>query len=406
MPEDRDQSQPAGRPTGRERVYVTGLGPVCAFGLGVDAFAGGFWAHVDPVRQLASGGVAPPHPTVRTVPDFDLTDYIEAERTYLDAHSRFALAAGSLAFACASAEPEISDPARSGLATATVFGNMASLEVFHRAVKQKGMRLASPILFPHCYPNTTNSLLCIEFNLRGYNLNFCGDSLCGARTVLAGREAVRCGLADLMLVGGCDALGERLIGLLQQERSGEGPLTLSDGAGFLVLENERSIERRRSTPFSEVVSLASAATGLPGAPQEGGEQERIVQAIRRAITSALDEAGLWEGDIGAVFLATSRDGDDTVSRAGALALSGFSQLPTFSPDAIAGAAFAAAFPLHCIAASLIVNRGVLPAPPKLQNVKKGVELWLEQAPSPMLGDAALVLGWSAHGAMAAILKGC
>ena len=43
---------------------------------------------------------------------------------------------------------------------------------------------------------------------------------------------------------------------------------------------------------------------------------------------------------------------------------------------------------------------------KLEKVEKGVELWLEQGPSPMLGEAALVLDWSAHGVVAAILKAC
>ncbi len=403
MARTHGKMRPADARSAAGHVYVTGAGPVCALGLGVDAFASGFWGARARGQQLARRGGRRPRDAVRRVPDFDLSDYVESKRPYLDAHSRFAFAAVSLALASSSPVPRVAEPSRSGLALGTLFGNMASQEAFQRLVRQKGMRLASPMLFPHCYPNTTNSLLCIEFALRGYNQNFCGDSLCGARTLQAGHGAVRAGLADLMVVGGCDALTEPLLRALRQESAGPEAPALSEGAGFLVLENEHSVNQRDSTPICELASVVSGGTGVVGRAAGEHDEERIAGAVRSAIAGALAQAHLWEGDVGAVFIAVRHEGDDLVSRAGAQGRRGFSQLPTFHPNAV-GRAFAATFPLQCTAAALLVNEGRLPRAPKLQRVEKGVELWVEQVPSSLLGDAALVLGWSAHSVVAAILK--
>ena len=384
-----------------QRVYVTGLGPVCAAGMGIDAFALAFWERPGELSRAAGREAGA---GMRRVPDFQLSDYIQSVRPYLDRHSELALASASLALACASPAPEIRDPARSGLATGTVFGNMASQEAFHRVVRQKGVRLASPMLFPHCYPNAANSLLSIEFGLRGWNQNFCGDSLCGAKSLQAGHDALMGGVADLMLAGACDVPGERLLGALPAT-DGDERAPVGEGACFLVLENERSAAQRNSAPICELAAVTTLGTGVAGAPDGEQDERRIAEAVESAISRALASCGLWEGDLGAVFAAPSVWAGRTSCRAVARAQHASSQVvPSFSPGAFPGHAFAATFPLQCAAAALAVSQGALPAPPRLETVKKGVEIWLERRPSPMLGRAALVLGWSAHQVAVAILR--
>jgi 3-oxoacyl-(acyl-carrier-protein) synthase len=385
---------------GGERVYVTGLGLACALGFGAQALAKALWEETD---RREDQGVVPA--SAARVPEFDMADYVETVRTYLDPHSRFALAAASLALASYGPDGNVADQARSGLSLGTVFGNAASSEVFQRGMREKGVRLASPVLFPHCYANTSNSLVCIEFGLRGYNQNFCGDPLCGAKALQAGNLAVRAGLADLMLAGGVEAFSKLLLDALSAEDAAPDALPPGEGACFLVLESERSVAQRRSTPICELASVTSCGTGVVGPLVRQEDEEHIAGAISSAIGRALKDAGLWEGSLGAIFLAGTRaSADDPVSRAGDIALSGFSQLPAFVPPREVGNTYAAAFALQCTAAALVTGESALPAPPKLEGVKGGVELWVEQVPSGLLGEAVLVLDWSHRHVVAAVLK--
>ncbi len=393
----------ASQESSAERVYITGLGPVCSLGVGIEAFAGALWERPYRVRELAAASGQERPVSVRRVPAFDLNNYVKSKRSYVDPHSAFALAAGSLALASSRGQAREIPPGTGGLAMGTVFGNTASQEIFQQGVRLKGVRLASPVLFQHCYPNTTNSLLCIEFGLRGYNQNFCGDSLCGAQALQAAWEAIRDGLADLMLVGGCDALGDRLSAALRREYGADG-LVLGEGACFIVLENQRSVRRRDSTPVCEVVSVASAGTGLPGPPRSAEAEGQIAAATRLAISRALAQAGLWEGDLGIVFLAMPWQSQDLLCRAALPTLSSLSQVPTFAAQEVGGYAFAATFLLQCAAAVIFLNQRAVPSPLKLEGVEKGVELWVEQPPTSVLGTAALLLAWSAHSVVAAILK--
>jgi len=383
------------------RVYVTGLGPVCAAGVGLEAFATYLWSRLDGLREIAGAG-SPPGAGGQ-VPQFELSEFVEARHSYLDGHTRLALAAASLALSSARAGGGATDPPRSGLALGTMFGNASTQAHFHRLVREKGVRLASPVLFPHTYPNTTNSVLCIQFALRGYNQNFCGDALCGAKAIQAGAWAVRGGLADMMLAGGCEAPGERLRAM-PGEGTEQAPAH-GEGACLLALEGEGSMRRRGANPLCELKSVVSRGTGLDHAPS-GSEEQALCHAIQAAVCAALAEAGLWEGDIGVLLLASSAGAETPLSRAGALALEGFSQVSTIGPDAVGGPAGAATFALMCAAAALVLEHGALPTPPRLQKVERGVELWVERAPSPLLGDAALVLGWTARNVVAAILKAC
>jgi len=386
---------------GADRVYVTGLGCVCPLGFGADALAGAFWSGPDDIA--ASGTERDEQHTACRVPELEMGDFIETTRPYLDTHSRFSLAAVSLALASAGIESDELDPARSGLASATVFGNVGSQEKFHHLVREKGVRLASPVLFPHCYPNTTNSLLAIEFGLRGYNQNVCGDCVCGAKSVQIGDAALRDGLADMMAVGGCDALTDALIERLSQGTPESDSLLPGEGASYLVLESRDAIRAREAVPICELACVISRGTGVVGPPSDADEG-RIAKAILDTVHEALREVGLWEGDLGAVFLTDPCDGDSLRPRAVKQALSSFSQLPTFTPLAAMGQTFAAAFPFQCMSAALVLHQGALPSPPRLEKVHKGVELWIEQTPAGLLGNAALVLGWSSRHVVAAVLK--
>ena len=155
----------------------------------------------------------------------------------------------------------------------------------------------------------------------------------------------------------------------------------------------------------ELSCLVSRGTGLSRVPSGAGDEASIAEAVSAAIAAALEEAGMWEGDVGVVFLAAGTGAGDPVSGVAERALSAFSQLPTISLYDVLGETFAARFPFECAGAALVLSKGSMPPSPRLERVQDGVEFWVEKPSLSLLGNAALVVGWSFHSVVAVIFKG-
>jgi len=325
----------------QELILISGLGPVTCLGPGLDRLA----ERVEDA-PVARGlhGAGQVVPKLCTVPEFDLEDYIETRRPYLDPHTRCSLAACALALDNARVEQDEVDPARCGLCLGTVFGNVETQGMFQQMVTQKGMRLGSPVLFSHSYPNSTASVLSIEFALKGYQQNFCGDLLCGAQALEAALLALRAGRADVVLAGGADVPGR---GLLERLARGlpDGAPPPGQGASFLLLETQGSVERREGFAFCELGSVVCLGPGTEGSA--GSLAERLEEAVDRA----MHEAEVWDGDVGAVFLCSGAVLSAEAAEAERRLVSRFSQVPLLTMKAFAGETFAAGFPLECTAAA-------------------------------------------------------
>jgi 3-oxoacyl-[acyl-carrier-protein] synthase II len=329
--------------------------------------------------------------------DFDLQDFIESKKPYLDPHSKSALAAAALTFESASIAWDEVDHDRIGLSYGTMLGNPDTMKRFQDMVNEKGMRLASPVLFGHTYPNTTSSLIAIEYGLRGYNQNFCGGPLCGAQALAAALSALRQGRADMMLAGGGDVIS--LDRLKTVTEAGKDEPMPAQGVGLVLLETRESAEVREGFAFCELASVVCLA-GTSAGPAEG-----LCQALEAAVQQAMEEAGIWEGDIGVVFTCGAPTGMPGAKQAQDAVLSEFAEVPTVSSKAYVGDTFAGSFPLEVIAAADVLNSGIMPPRLSFANKRKGVEFWVEEQPEPLMGHAALVIGCTSESVAACVLRG-
>ena len=377
---------------GSARVLVSGLGPLTRFGAGLDELDGGVTEAS--FTQQRKGGPAPVA-TVGLIPAFDIQDFVETRHTYLDPHTKCCLAAAALALDNAAVVADEVDPLRCGLSLGTMFANIETQGVFQHLIDQKGARLASPILFAHSYPNATASLMAIEFALRGYSQNFCGGRLCGAQAVESAVLALRSGGADLVLAGGADVPPRDVLDRLHGA-AGEGGPAPSQGAGFMVLETQDSVERREGYAFCELCSVACEGAGGEG-PDE------LAEALRRAVGRVLDEAGLWEGEVG-VLAVGSHPREKVAHEAKQIFLAPYSQVPRCELRSAVGETFGAAFPLEITWAALIVSSGSLPSKVTFQGTRRGVEFWLERRQEPLMGEAGLVVDCEPGLAAAALVR--
>jgi 3-oxoacyl-[acyl-carrier-protein] synthase II len=376
-----------------DRVFISGMGVLTSLADNVEDLAH-ILAERDVVRRTENAPRAGPA-QLALLPAFDLADFLETQRPYLDTQSRCALAAGAMALDSAAVEPDEVDPLRCGLYYANALGNLDTLATFRQAVEQKGMRLASPVLFSHAYPNSTASLLSIEFALAGVNHSFCGGVLCGAEALQGALMALDAGQADLILAGGADAIAPELLDRLWGHSQDE--LPPAQAAALLVLETQDSVERREGYAFCELASVVCMGTRCDKSAAG------IASALEAAIDAAIAEAGLWDGDVGLIWRCGAPARTSAAAEAMEIALRRFSQVPKSGSGPFVGNTFAAAFPLECALAAEALSADRVPADVALWSEKGGVQVWVEGRPEPMLGAAALVVGCSPETVAAAVL---
>jgi 3-oxoacyl-[acyl-carrier-protein] synthase II len=334
--------------------------------------------------------------SVGVVPDFSIGDFAETRWDYLDPQARCALAAGVMALDSAAVQRDDVEPARRGLSFATMLGALETQALLLETMDEQATGSGSAELFRQSCPSSTSSALAAEFALRGLHLNFCGGLLCGAQALEAAAVAIRSGEADLMLAGGADVLGARLLDRLRGSMSADGPAP-AQGASLLVLESQDSVEAREGYAFCELGAAVCVSTEGQGIPALG-------RSLEEALARAMHEACIWEGDIGVICASGAGTHHTIAARAEAKLLERFSQVPRHGAKRFVGETFAAGFPLDCTMAADVLNSGF--ARPKItfHGSSQGVETWVERQPEPLLGTAALVIGCTDDLAAAAILR--
>lgn len=375
---------------------VAGAAPITQLGMGMGNMTDGVTAHLM-LRDTEAEGIVVREPGTGLIAEFDLADYISSKKPYLDPQSKCALASAAIAVDSASIVWDEVDTDRCGVSYASALGNLDTLTMFQNMVSEKGLRLASPVLFGHTYPNTTASLLAIEFGLRGFHQNFCGGRLCGAQALEAAFMALRAGRADMMLAGGGDVVRPETLRRLQARCEPDDPIP-AQGMGLLLLETQKSAERREGFAYCELGSVV--CYGTAGARSA----DDIAAALDDAVQHAMDEAEIWEGDVGILYICRSGSESPAAAQAEAMVLSAFSEVPTNSAKYFTGETFGASYPLEIIAAADVLNNGMLPPKVSFSTESRGVEFWVEERPEPLMGHAALVVGCSDELVAATVLR--
>ncbi len=244
----------------QNRIAITGVGAVSGLGVGVE-----------PLVEALRAGDAPEADLLEA--EYEPEDLRESSKTYMDPCSDHALAACYLAVRDAGlgwdgAEHPRFDSERLGAAIGTAYGTLESMLNMTGRVQQKGLRFGSPMIFTHAFINTPSALIAIEYELQGPNMTHSLGDASSAAALAYALKMMRMGRADLMLVGGCEALSDPLVAAMD-ERGFEG--ALGEGAGILVLETEEHAADRGADPLAELTGAASLAP----CSDEAGERALI-----------------------------------------------------------------------------------------------------------------------------------
>ena len=383
------------------RLFVTGFGPVCAIGVGADAFTDAVRAAQCGIGEVTGFDVPEDGPQLAAeAAEYDVEPLLRSPKNYLDRNSQVAFGAVELALRHADLTIETALAERTALCAGSAFGNLETLELFNRNLMEKGPRLVPPFLFQHTYPNTTISLLSIEYGITGGHAQFCSGAAAGLMALASAAQMVRCGKADAALAGGMDALSrpafmmwERLGRLSMPPDEGCRPFAssrngtvLGEGAAFLLLESGPHAKERSAAPLAELVGV-----GVAGDPAE-------------AMRSALQDAAMASSEVGLVFGSANGEVEPDRGEAEAIrAVFGDSACPPLvCLKSVIGETVGASGPLALCAAVAALQTGFVPPPPAAPQPEFP---WIRGASQPPQNEAVLVNAFdSAGGCVSVVLR--
>lgn len=380
--------------TASRRVVVTGIGVVSPLGdrpAALHAALARGESGLRPVTLFDTEGLGPGRDSLRhagEVPDFDPGSYLgKVNLRPVDRTARLVIVAAHLAFEASGWTAEMRQESDVGLVLGTMFGSVHTISAFDRRALVAGPKYAKPFEFANSVINAAAGQTAIWHDLRGLNSTVAGGTAAGLQALGYATEAIRTGRVDAVLAGGADELCfESLYGFHQTGRlcaeGDDGPegcvpfdarrngFALGEGAGLLMLEEARSAEARGARVLAEISGHGNCYDC------SRGQDDRSVDAVRRAIALALDDAGVSAGEIDAVSAAASGSvlGDRHEALGLAAAFAGVEPPPTTAVKSMLGETLGASGAFATIALLESMRAGVLPGIRGLEQPEPGLSL--------------------------------
>lgn len=272
-------------------VCITGIGVVSAIGMSVEENLNALCegrTGIEPLRYL-QGTKALLAGEVKASND-DLRKALNVGTEYVSRTSLLGLQAAREAWG----DNKRSGVIRTGIISATSVGGMDRSEVFYKDYLAQN-NPDYKLLTTHDSGSTTERIA-KELGITGYINTLSTACSSGVNAIMLGARLILQGTLDRVLVGGSDALsgftidGFRSLMIyddqwcrpFDESRAG---LNLGEGAGFLLLEGEKSLELTGNTPICNVSGWANAADAYhqtASSPDGKGATLAIENAIRRA----------------------------------------------------------------------------------------------------------------------------
>ncbi len=366
------------RPTPNRRVVVTGLGWVTSLGDSVDA-----------VFQNLLDGVS----GIRPITRFDTSEYSTRfggqipddwkpahlgprDQKRIDRFAQYALNASIDAVNDAGIDFAKEDPWRCGAIVGTGIGGIEEFEYGHRKLMEKGPSRLSPFMVPKLMCNAGSGNVSIHFGIKGPNAAVASACASAAHAIGEAAEAVRHGVADVMITGGSEAaltplgLGCFIALRALSERNDDPALAsrpfdkdrdgfvLAEGAGIVVLEDYDHAKARGARIYAEFLGYGQTADGTHiTAPDEQG------RGAARAMENALRDAQRNPEDVSYVNAhgTSTQLGDQAETRAIKLVLnSRAKQIPVSSTKSMTGHPLGAAGGIEAVVIAKSIETGNIP----------------------------------------------
>jgi len=311
------------------------------------------------------------------VKGFEPANYMSRKDAHrMDRFAQLAVAASLEAVEQARLEINSSNQHDIGVLIGSGIGGLTTLFEQARVLIEKGPQRVSPFLVPMMIANMASAQVSIALHAKGPN--FCTTSACssGSDAIGAGCELIKHGDAEVMIVGGSDAiinpLGVAAFNALKalSTRNSEPQLAsrpfdaerdgfvIGEGAAVLVLESLAHAQKRGASILAEILSYGATGDSYHiTQPIENGEG--AIKAIQRA----LKKAGITPSEVDYINAhGTSTPINDlTETKAIKAAFGDYAyRIPVSSTKSMTGHLIGCAGAAEAVICVLVVQHGVIP----------------------------------------------
>ncbi|ABK99358.1 beta-ketoacyl-ACP synthase II [Pelobacter propionicus] len=289
------------------RVVITGVGTVSSLGTGNsanwDALTSGTCG-IGPITRFDASDI--PVKIAGEVKGFNAEDFFDKkEAKKMDLFIQYAMAAAQFAMTDSGLVVNEENAERVGVLVGSGLGGLPTIEKYHIAMMEGGVKKISPFFIPMLLINLAPGMISIKYGAKGPNISSVSACATGTHSIGDAFHIIKRGDADAMIAGGTEstitplAVGgfaamkalstrndapEKASRPFDKDRDG---FIMAEGAGIVVMEEYESAKKRGARIYAEVVGY-----GLSGdayhmtAPAAGGE------GAARCMKMALNNAGV------------------------------------------------------------------------------------------------------------------
>jgi len=296
-------------------VVVTGVGLVCALGIGMEECWRNLVAGcsgIGPITQFDTNGFD--CKIAGEVKNFEPLHWIEKKE--IKKMARFiqiALAGADFAVKSANWKPEDSNLDEVGVYVSSGIGGFDIIEREHWKLVQGGPGKISPFFIPSAIVNLASGQISIRYGARGPNSATATACSASAHAVGDSFKIIERGAAEMMICGGSEATitpmgvgGFAAMKALSTRNddpqhasrpwdAGRDGFVVGEGAGILVLESLEHAQRRNAQILAEIVGY-----GMSGDAYHMTQPEENGDGAYRVMMAALKDAKLTPNDVGYV----------------------------------------------------------------------------------------------------------
>ena len=297
------------------RVVVTGVGLVCALGIGTEESWRNLVAGcngIAPITQFDANGFDCTF--AGEVKNFDPLQWIEKKE--LKKMARFiqiALASADFAVKSANWKPEDSNLDEVGVYVSSGIGGFDIIEREHWKLVQGGPGKISPFFIPSAIVNLASGQISIRYGARGPNSATATACSASAHAIGDSFKIIERNAAEMMICGGSEAtitpmgiggfaamkaLSTRNDDPAHASRpwdAGRDGFVVGEGAGILTLESLEHAQKRNANILAEIVGY-----GMSGDAYHITQPEENGEGAYRVMMAAIKDAKLSPNDIGYV----------------------------------------------------------------------------------------------------------
>lgn len=374
----------------KRRIAITGLGVLSSVGTGRRDFWTALREGRAGFRDITLFDTAPFAVKVAgEIPGFDPQAYLGKKgMRELDRSARLICSAAKLALDDAHLSIGDDNSNDIGVSIGATFGSLHSISQFDRVGLTEGPRYVNPSHFPNTVLNSPASRVSIRFGIKGFNTTISNGFCAGLDSLIYASDFLRLNRAEAVLAGGVEELceetffGYEKLGCLSGTGGTEprccpfdarrDGVTLSEGAAVLVLEDLDSAIKRGSEILAVVLGYGSSFD------RSAGEGE----GLRRAVVSALADAGCLAGDIDYISACanSSRDLDRMETRVIREVFGERSRkMPVSAIKSMIGESFSASGSFSLASAVGVIRDGIIP--PTVNYAERDPECDLDCVPN-------------------------